>query len=416
MNLDAIGLAGEFLREQPFTLAFLLIVLEIPRYTFSIVVLALAQLRGSNTSPSATYSVSAVVPAFNGAEVLDHTIRSIFADGIEDVIVINDGSTDNTPQRLAELQSLYPRLRVLHHQERTGKSAAINHGAQYATGDLLLVVDADTTVRPGATARLASAFTDEAVGAASGNILVANKGHNLLTAIQSIEYLLSVSLGRGFLEHLGAVSCCSGAFSMFRRSVFQLIGGMNVGPGEDLEITLRLRQSGYRVRFVGDAIVETNVPEKLRRLFRQRCRWDRDAVSIRVFMYHQMSLRFRGEGLSDTLQRMDFILLELLPTLVFPFYLAHLAITRSADFWSLLAGFYVALFWIYLANISLAFIAARRTPTLLELMVFPLVPLYQGMIMKLVRFYAYTDEIIFARSHNDPFVPDRIRTALYHGR
>lgn len=416
MNFDAFGLAGEFVREQPLTLAFLLIVLEIPRYTFSIIVLALAQLRGSSTAPTAAFSVSAIVPAYNGAGVLDHTIRSIFADGIEDVIVVNDGSTDNTPQRLAELQNIYPRLRVLHHQQRTGKSAAINHGARYASGELLLVVDADTTLQRGATARLASAFADKAVGAASGNILVANKRYNLLTAIQSIEYLLSVSLGRGFLEHLGAVSCCSGAFSMFRSSVFHLIGGMNVGPGEDLEITLRLRQAGYRVCFVGDAIIETNVPETPRRLFRQRCRWDRDAVSIRVFMYHQMSLRFRGEGLSDTLQRMDFVLLELLPTLVFPFYLAHLAVTRSADFWSLLAGFYVALFWIYLANISLAFIAARRAPTLLELTVFPLVPLYQGVIMKLVRFYAYTDEIIFARSHNDPFVPDRIRAALYRGR
>ncbi|WP_395685108.1 glycosyltransferase [Aestuariivirga sp.] len=416
MNFDAIGLTGEFLREQPFTLAFLLIVLEIPRYTFSIVVLALAQLRGSVASPVSDFSVSAIVPAFNGADVLAHTIRSIFADGIEDVIVVNDGSTDNTPQCLAELQKVYPRLKVLHHQQRAGKSAAINHGARYATGELLLVVDADTSVHRGATARLASAFSDDSVGVATGNIIVANKACNLLTAIQSIEYLLSVSVGRGFLEHLGAVSCCSGAFSMFRRSVFELIGGMNVGPGEDLEITLRLRQAGYQVRFVSDAIVETNVPQTPRSLIRQRCRWDRDALSIRVFMYQQMSLRFKGERLSDTLQRMDFILLELIPTLVFPFYLTNLAITRSADFWSLLAGFYVALLLVYVTNIALAFVAARRPPTILELIVFPLVPLYQGLIMKLVRFYAYTDEIIFARSHNDPFVPDRIRAALYDGQ
>jgi cellulose synthase/poly-beta-1,6-N-acetylglucosamine synthase-like glycosyltransferase len=203
---------------------------------------------------------------------------------------------------------------------------------------------------------------------------------------------------------------------MFRRSVFELIGGMNVGPGEDLEITLRLRQAGYQVRFVSDAIVETNVPQTPRSLIRQRCRWDRDALSIRVFMYQQMSLRFKGERLSDTLQRMDFILLELILTLVFPFYLTNLAITRSADFWSLLAGFYVALLLVYVTNIALAFVAARRPPTILELIVFPLVPLYQGLIMKLVRFYAYTDEIIFARSHNDPFVPDRIRAALYDGQ
>lgn len=408
-----------FLREQPLSVAFLVILLEIPRYSFAFLVLALSPARKASRPVQApALRITAIVPVYNGERDIRRTVAGLYrsCQFLHEIIVVNDGSRDGTQQVLDDLALEFPSLRIFTHRNRAGKSAAVNHAARFARGDFLLLLDDDTQVHPDAIPYLARAFADQRVGAASGNILVSNARQNPLTALQSLEYLLSITVGRGFLGYIGALSCCSGAFTMFRKSAFDSVGGLNVGPGEDLEITLRLRRAGFRVSFVREAVAETSVPETPGALARQRLRWDRDALCIRIFMYRQMSWRFRGEALPDTLQRMDFIIMELLPTLVFPFYLAHLALQHGPEFWSLLTGFYIALFWLYAVNIVMAMIAARRRPIWLEVLVFPVMPLYQGLIMKLVRFFAFTEEILFSVSHRDPLVPERVRAALYAGR
>src|SRR5436190_14290445 len=149
---------------------------------------------------------------------------------------------------------------VICHGTRCGRSAAINAAARFASGDLLLTVDADTVFEPTAIARLAAVFSDPRVGGASCNIAISNEQESLWTGLQSVEYMMSISAGRSFLDVVDAIACLSGACSMFRRDVFMRQGGLDVGPGEDLEITLRLRRLGYRIRFVSDAWAETDGP------------------------------------------------------------------------------------------------------------------------------------------------------------
>jgi cellulose synthase/poly-beta-1,6-N-acetylglucosamine synthase-like glycosyltransferase len=305
---------------------------------------------------------------------------------------------------------------VICHGTRCGRSAAINAAARFASGDLLLTVDADTVFEPTAVARLAAAFDDPRVAGASCNIAISNEHESIWTGLQSVEYLMSISAGRSVLDVVGAIACLSGACSMYRRDTFLRQGGLDVGPGEDLEYSLRLRRLGYQIRFVPAAWAETDGPTTAISLLRQRARWDRDALRIRFMMYGELSFFHRYERLPDTLQRLDFVVFDLVPTLSLPFYLAYVVLLFGADAALFLAAIYFLLLWISIFNMALAFLMFNRSIGLFGLGASLIFPLYQGVYLKCARFFSYSSEIIFATSAHDDFVPPRVRRALFQGR
>ncbi len=303
---------------------------------------------------------------------------------------------------------------VICHGTRCGRSAAINHAARFASGELLLTVDADTEFEPDALARLAAAFDDPRVAGASGNIAISNEGDSLWTALQSIEYLMSISAGRSLFDVIGAIACLSGATSIYRRDVFLRQGGLDVGPGEDLEFSLRLRRLGYHLRFVPDAWAQTDGPKAGISLLRQRARWDRDALRVRFMMYGEFRLSHPFEHLRDTWQRLDFIVFDLVPTLSFPFYLAYIILLfGAAQGLVFLLAVYGVLLWISLFNLALALLLFGRRLSLFALGAAFIFPFYQGAYLKCARFFSYSGEIIFAASRKDDFVPPRVRRALF---
>jgi cellulose synthase/poly-beta-1,6-N-acetylglucosamine synthase-like glycosyltransferase len=306
---------------------------------------------------------------------------------------------------------------VICHGTRCGRSAAINAAARFARGDLLLTVDADTVFEPTAVARLAAAFNDPRVAGASCNIAISNERDSLWTGLQSVEYLMSISAGRSLLDVADAIACLSGACSMYRRDIFVRQGGMDVGPGEDLEFSLRLRRLGHFIRFVPEAWAETDGPTGAIGLLRQRARWDRDALRIRFMMYGELRFFHRSERLSDTLQRLDFIMFDLVPTLSLPFYLVYIVLLfGAADAARFLVAVYLLLFWISIFNMALAFVMFNRSLGLFALGSSLIFPLYQGVYLKCARFFSYSSEIIFATSRHDDFVPPRVRRALLGDR
>ena len=267
------------------------IVFELPRYLFATVALALDGLRrhrAASVAP-ATGTVSIVIPTLNDAGNILRTVRHARASDPPplEIIVIDDGSTDGTAALLEQARQDGLVDRVITHATRAGKSAACNHGARFASGDFILFLDSDAAIQPGAVRGLLAAFDSDAIAAASGNLAPRNKDESLTTSVQAIEYLVSVTGGRSFLEAFGANACCSGAFVMFRAATFAAAGGYDVGSGEDLEITLRLRRLGYGVKFVPSVLALIEVPRSLPRLLAQRARWDRDALAIRLFGYRQ---------------------------------------------------------------------------------------------------------------------------------
>ena len=416
--IEALGIVIVLFLEHPFMTAILVVALEVPRYTVAII--AMGATRFSRQSPCHTVStpITAIVPTHNGGERVCATLQSLLNQTVplHQILVVDDGSTDQTRAILTKFLNNHPQIQLIAHQQRAGKSAAVNHAAFLATGDLLLIIDDDTLIDSTGCMHLAQAFDDPNVATVSGNLLINNRNRNPLTALQSLEYMLAMSIGRGFLSHLNAMSCCSGAFSMFRKDIFNAIGGLNVGPGEDLEITLRIRHAGYRVRFIDRAIAETTAPPTATALFKQRLRWDGDAVAIRLLMYREMSFFKKNEPIANSFQRLDYIFLELLPTVAFPFYLAALWIDYGTHAIDILIALYIVLMWLYLFNIILAVIITNRMLSWLDILALPVMPLYQGIVMRLVRFIAISDEIILSRSRHDPYVPEKVRQALYGDR
>jgi cellulose synthase/poly-beta-1,6-N-acetylglucosamine synthase-like glycosyltransferase len=404
-----------------FALMFAALIFDIPRYTFSLISLALLATLGRGRhgpAPRGYASISVILPAFNGAAGLDRSIASLRRQTLPplEIIVVDDGSTDGTRAIAKRAYARGEVAMVICHGTRCGRSAAINAAARFARGDLLLAADPDTTFDPTTLARMAAVFRNPRVAAASCNIEVANEHDTVTTGLQGIEYLMSLSAGRSFLDTIEAIACCSGACSMYRREVFMRQGGLDVGPGEDLEFTLRLRRLGHAVRFVPEASAATAVPANPVSLLRQRARWDRDALRIRFMMYGEFSLFHPRERLPDTLQRLDFIVFDLIPTLIFPFYLIYIVAMFGANATLFLGAVYILMLVISLFNIALAFALFNSSAGFFSFLLAPIFPLYQGIVMKCARFVAYSAEILFAASRHDDFVPPRVRCALPDGR
>ena len=362
-------------------LALSILIFDIPRYTFSLVSLALfGFLRREDNAPTVNATVSIIIPTFNGGSGLAPTIASLRRQTLRpvEIIVVDDGSTDETRAIAERARALGLADMVICHGTRCGRSAAINAAAEFARGDLLLTVDADTVFEPTAVARLAAVFDDPRVGGASCNIAISNERDSIWTGLQSVEYLMSISAGKSILDVVGAIACLSGACSMYRREMFLRHGGLDVGPGEDLEYSLRLRRLGYLIRFVPDAWAETDGPVKGINLLRQRARWDRDALRVRFMMYGELRFFHRLERLPDTLQRLDFIVFDLIPTLSLPFYLIYVVLLFGENAIVFLAAIYVLLLWISVFNMALAFVMFNRSIGFFGVGAALIFPFYQG--------------------------------------
>ncbi len=205
-----------------FLLAFSALIFDIPRYTLTLVSLALFGMRKglrNHPLPAEGVTVSVIVPTFNGGSGLDRTIVSLHRQTLRpvEIIVVDDGSTDETRAVAERARARGLVDMVICHGTRCGRSAAINAAARFASGDLLLTVDADTVFEPDAVARLAAVFSDPRVGGASCNIAISNERDSIWTGLQSVEYLMSISAGKSILDVVGAIACLSGACSMYRR-------------------------------------------------------------------------------------------------------------------------------------------------------------------------------------------------------
>ena len=218
--------------------------------------------------------VSVLIPAFNEARVIEASVRRILASTgprIE-VIVIDDGSSDDTSAIVARAFGIDPRVRLMT-LENGGKARALNRGLAVAKGDIVIALDADTQFEPDTIARLAGWFADPEVGAVAGNARIGN-AVNLVTRMQSLEYVTAQNVERRALSLLGAITVVPGAVGAWRRTALDMVGGYPDDTlAEDQDLTLAIQRAGWRVACDNDAVAWTEAPETVRALFKQRFRW-----------------------------------------------------------------------------------------------------------------------------------------------
>ena len=216
--------------------------------------------------------VSIIVPAHNEskniATCLKHIHASRYPVELYEVIVIDDGSTDDTAKIVKSFKDV--KLLYTHHK---GKSAALNFGIKYCKHELILMIDADTMLHPDALQKLVLPFKDESVGATIGTYKVGNR-KNMLTAFQAIEYSYNNLIRMGFSRVFHDSVWFYGAMSCYRKSALDQSGYMFSDTlTEDMDVAIRLQNKGYNIIHVYDAFSTTQVPETIHGFFKQRIRW-----------------------------------------------------------------------------------------------------------------------------------------------
>ncbi len=273
-----------------------------------------------NVFSSLDIPVSVIIPAYNEEASIVTSVRAMLQVEYPDyeVIVVNDGSTDETLQKLVSEFMLQPfpeayrkrvpcaavrkiyqsarfsNLRVIDKENGGSKADAMNAGINVCRFPLFCAVDADSILQSDSLRRAVRPFLEDPdTIATGGTVRIANgctvRGGflesvalptNFLALVQVVEYLRAFLYGRMGWAELNAVLIISGAFGVFDKEAVVEVGGYHTTAiGEDMELTLRLHrhfsESGrdYNISFVPDPICWTDAPEDLATLEKQRIRW-----------------------------------------------------------------------------------------------------------------------------------------------
>ena len=268
-----------------------------------------------------TPPISLLVPAYNEQASIASSVHSMLQLSYQEfeIVVINDGSKDDTlkvleqefalipfpeayrqrlktqPVRGIYRSTLYNNLRVID-KENGGKADSLNAGINTARYPLFCGVDADSILQRDSLQRMAQPFLEDArVVAAGGSIRIANGCQvsngflqkvdlpkKILPLLQIVEYLRAFLFGRMGWSPLNAMLIISGAFGLFKKEAVIEAGGYRTGTiGEDMELVVRIHRlyrrakKPYRIVFVPDPICWTEAPEDLATLKNQRIRWQR---------------------------------------------------------------------------------------------------------------------------------------------
>ena len=257
-------------------------------------------------------SISIIVPAYNEEKCIAGTIETLLEAYYPDreIIVVDDGSTDNTYQ----IAQSYTKLGVkLVKRPNGGKAAALNHSLQFATGEIIICVDADSMVARSSLIEIVRRFEDPSVVAVAGNVKVLNR-NKFLAACQALEYIFDINISRRGLDTFGAVIVVPGCLGAFRRKNLISSGGWDTQTVvEDFDATVKIfkggafdqgnpnsplylqdpnldsatkgMKTGKVVQASSAAVVYTEAPETLRGLWKQRLRWYRG--NIQTLLKHK---------------------------------------------------------------------------------------------------------------------------------
>lgn len=283
------------------------------------------QKQDLDTMPVAFFGIeppiSVLAPAFNEEFTVEASVRSLLQlnYGEYEVILINDGSKDNTLRVAIEAFDMvpfpqayesdlptaavrgmyqsrtYPNLRLID-KENGGKADSLNAGINCARYPLFCAVDADSILQRDSLLRVVQPFLEEPTTVASGGTVRIANGcrveegflthtglpKNPIALFQIVEYIRAFLFGRLGWSPMNALLIVSGAFGVFRKDVVKAVGGyLPKTIGEDMELVVRMHKAllkegrPYRITFVPDPICWTEAPEDLKTLRNQRIRWQR---------------------------------------------------------------------------------------------------------------------------------------------
>jgi poly-beta-1,6-N-acetyl-D-glucosamine synthase len=299
------------------------------------------------SSPMAP-SISIIAPAYNEGKTIIDNIRSLLSLHYNDfqVIIVNDGSKDNSMEKIIkaydlekadfvyeekirtkEIKGIYKSRNkafnklIIIDKENGGKADALNAGINFSQKDYICVVDVDSVLVEDALLIMTKPFleeTEKIIIASGGVIRIANSckiedgkitevklPRSFIPRVQVLEYTRAFLMGRMAWSRLNGLLLVSGAFGMFKRDIVIKVGGYNTDlVGEDMELIVRMRRymaerkQKYQVIYIPDPLCWTEVPSSLKVLGRQRDRWTRGTMES-LFIHFKLFLnpRYKSLGL-----------------------------------------------------------------------------------------------------------------------
>lgn len=280
-----------------------------------------------SVKPNREIGMSILIPCYNEERIIKSSIPGMNQVKYEnkEIIFINDGSTDSTMHILREELSLVPlsdrgqkRLKYEYvkgfyrssrfeniyviDKVNGGKADSLNAGADFASMELVVTLDADTILKEDALDVVNRSFQSNEVIAAGGMVHVLQGGRGrttlkskMIVRLQILEYIKGFYIYKASLAKLNALAIISGAFGVFNRDVLLSLGGYRKTIGEDIDVTMkfqkyRLENPDKKIEFLPDAVGYTECPENWKDLFKQRVRWQKAFIDC-VIMYFPVLIK-----------------------------------------------------------------------------------------------------------------------------
>jgi cellulose synthase/poly-beta-1,6-N-acetylglucosamine synthase-like glycosyltransferase len=271
-------------------------------------------------------SFSIVVPVKNEERVIDRLLSSLstlnYPANKREIIIVEDGSTDKTRDICMNYAKEHANVKILNKPVSNGKPSALNFGLAHAKGDIVAVFDADNVPAHDALLAVVEYFEDPKVAAVQGRTASINPKENMLTQFIAYEEAVWCEAYLRGKDVLNLFVHLKGSCQFIRRDVLQQLQGFDEAVlSEDMEISARLIENDYKIRYASDVVALQESPSNLKTLFKQRTRWFRGTMEV-AFKYGRLMAK---------LNRINF---DAETTLFGPFILIASLAPYLAAFWA----------------------------------------------------------------------------------
>lgn len=217
--------------------------------------------------------ISVLIPCYNEEFTIEKCVASLLKQKRlpDEIIVVDDCSTDNTPHILSRLAS--PLVKVVRTPKNTGgKSHAQEYGLQFVTGDIFITTDGDTMLHPDFVSVIEKDMRNKSVFAVAGH--VKSLKYNWVTACRALDYTIAQNIDKVAQDYMNFVFVIPGAAGAFRTTEFkEKIIFTHDTITEDLDFTYRFHEMGYKIKYNTKAICYTQDPTTLSAYMNQTRRW-----------------------------------------------------------------------------------------------------------------------------------------------
>lgn len=235
--------------------------------------------------------ISFLISCYNEEATIEATIESIhgLSYPLKEIIVVNDGSSDNTAAKILSLQDRFD-FKFIDLEKNQGKANALNNACEQALYEYVMCVDADTTIDDAAPYYMMENILGyENVGAVTGNPRIRNK-RSLLAKIQIVEFASIIGCIKRTQQLNGFVNTVSGVFTLFSKEAVEKSGYWDIDMvTEDIALSWKLHFNHYKIIYEPRALCYMLVPESLRGLFKQRIRWAQGNQEVLLRDYNKVN-------------------------------------------------------------------------------------------------------------------------------